>query len=229
MLAKESDDVFPSFATNDAANHAMNDTELLRKLFLSVAPRHVQSSDFSHVVFRQLVNRYPLTSRQSFWVQVRRVLVTTLQALGMGNRSIAVARCLSTLRVAVCMVIGVRSQPEMMGIAADRVIAGVADKRVVGNRAVGQHVGETMGTPLLAVQLECAITRIKNRAGEGPALSNGATLNFREEMSRGIMEGHSNHPQTMIGVPSPRTLAASRGFDLLNYTRTDRPLHAAVG
>lgn len=223
------DNVLPGFAKDHATNHAMDNAELVTQFNLPVASGSVQPSNLPHVILCQLGYCDPLPSGHPFGMKMGSVLITASQALGMSLRSVSITRCLSAFRVAVRVIIGVRSQPEMMGIAADWVVAGMADKNVISDRAIGQHVGKSMGPPLLAVQLERAVPRVKNRAGEGPALSNGAVLNFRVEMSRGIMEGHSNHPQTMIGVPCPRTFAASRGFRLsINYTRSGTPLLAAV-
>lgn len=132
---------------------------------------------------------------------------------GSGGRSTLVSR--------VAIVVSRGAKPEMCRVDARRHVARVADVPTIGDRAVGQFIGDPVGLRQSSVGPQSPVAEVVRRAEPEPTLVSPCLGDFGPESrdNRGLASGG------IIGATTP--LGAANPFP--NSARTDGEVAATLG
>lgn len=153
----------PSFTTHNVSNVALSYAEHASELGLRVMSGRVKTPDLNNI---------------------------DVTKLGIAVRFPKLSRCASLL-AAIPIVIALRAEEQVIGVAAQGIVAPVEHALVVTQCAVSNQIGQSRRTPSASVQAELAVTVIEQASRPGPALiGRGDRHTLPEIVNRIWMSSH---------------------------------------
>ena len=162
--------VSPRFPTNDTPYLGVAKPRLAGEINQPHTACTVAASHFAHLLLGEFGVAVALAARGALGVQPHPVSRPARHSLGMTTRATPVAHSLPALPVPVGHVLGVRAQEQVRGVDTSGVVAAVTNGHAVGDRTMGQRVGNPMGLCVFPAQLEMGVAVTVMRAAARPAI-----------------------------------------------------------
>jgi hypothetical protein len=206
-------DVRPDVVMDNLVDQTLGYAVLSPELFHGRAARSVGCSNFAHGRLGQFRRTTALTSGVLLGQPPFPVPITSVTLW-------VALMCVPPLPNSVGCVVGLRSQPEVLDVHARGVVAAVEDVQAVRDRAVRQHVSETVSPDRRAAHMELAIPA-RGRRRSRPHMTSARSVDLRLEAGAVAIIPVHRGPSSVVS--RPRLLPQRGGNCLPNYNRCASP------
>lgn len=203
-------DVSPRFSAGSAANGHLADAQFGCNVFLHDSFSD-SAADVAHKVIREPGLMIGLATSDQFRVETPRVTIASHSSFRINTPRMTIARCQQALPCGVPNIVGVSSEPKMVGIDAPLDIATVTNEQPPGDRPFVEVVGETVRLGALAgTNVETAVL-LADRRDPLPATRRDTNV-LPESLKKrwsGILAGR--HRSLLLRCLTSRVVTATPG------------------